>query len=76
MLVNELEKKIDTFLEGFGNFKIDIDQRLSNIENDISIIKEDIREIKDDNKRTNNIANLALNHAAQNRLDIADLKNS
>ncbi|QTL98517.1 hypothetical protein GM661_11335 [Iocasia frigidifontis] len=65
--IDNLEGKIDIFLEGFGNFKIDVDQRLSNIENDISQIKDDIKSL-------NNKTELALDFIAQNRLDISSLK--
>lgn len=41
--------------------------RLENIENKLAYIEGDI-------KRTKNKANLALNNAAQNRLDIANIK--
>lgn len=49
---------------------------LDKVNNKLTHMEGDIKNIKDDNKRTNNIANLALTNAAQNRLDIATLHNN
>lgn len=61
-------------LESLDNRLGHVEGHIKRMDNNIKKIEDDIRGMKDTSKRTSNIANLALNNAAQNRLDIADLR--